>query len=361
MEFGIVDRCTEGLFRYRGWPTVCRDENGKLFVSCSGHRLGHLCPFGKDLLYTSRDDGKTWSSPRVVTDTCADDRDAGIVPLGGGKMLLTWFNNKPELLRAYRGHLAPDPYSENAENDQYLSDAVMNIWDNLPEEKLQYGSFIKLSDDGGESWSDAIRVPVTSPHGPTVLPNGKLLYLGKEFFSEKYEKDAILAFESSDGGKTWDYLSKVECPPELDYSMMHEPCAAVLPDGTIMGAIRVHLGGLKVYTCFSYDGGRTWTTPKDLGVEGAPPHILVHSSGKVIVTYGRRVKPFGERAVISSDGGKTFGKEIVISEESAAHDLGYPSSVELPDGDILTVYYQMYKNDKYCSILYTKWALSDEI
>ena len=361
MEFGIVDRCTEGLFRYRGWPTVCRDENGVIYVSCSGHRLGHLCPFGKDLLYTSRDNGKTWSSPRIVTDSCVDDRDAGILPLGNGKMLLTWFNNKPDLLREYRGHLAPDPYFENASYDQYLSDAVMNIWDTLPEDKLIYGSFLKLSEDGGESWGDAIRVPVSSPHGPTLLPDGRLLYLGKEMLSEKYEKNAILAFESLDGGRTWNYLSKVECPEGLNYGMMHEPYAAVLPDGTLMGALRVHLDGLKVYTCFSYDGGKTWTTPKDIGVCGAPPHILVHSSGKVIVTYGRRVKPFGERAVISYDGGKTFGPEIVISEEAATHDLGYPSSIELDDGSILTVYYQMYKNDTYCSILYTKWRIPDEI
>ena len=361
MEFGIVDRCTEGLFRYRGWPTVCSDENGTLYVACSGHRLGHVCPFGKNLLYTSRDNGKKWSAPRIVTDSCMDDRDAGILALGNGKMLTTWFNNKPELMRQHKGLFGPDPYAENADYDQYLSDAALKLYDSIPEEKQTFGSYIKLSDDGGESWSEAICVPVTSPHGPTLLKDGRLLYLGKEHFTDEYEEGAIMAFDSIDGGRTWNYLSKVPCPDGMDYTMMVEPHAAVLPDGTIMGAIRAHTDALRTYTCFSYDGGRTWTVPENLGVNGGPPHILVHSSGKVVITYGRRVAPFGERAVVSSDGGKTFGEEIVISEEASCSDLGYPSSAELPDGSIITVYYQRYKDDNYCSILYTKWRIPDNI
>jgi hypothetical protein len=31
--------------------------------------------------------------------------------------------------------------------------------------------------------------------------------------------------------------------------------------------------------------------------------------------------------------------------------------VELDDGSLMTVYYQKYEDDPYCSILYTKWKL----
>ena len=61
----------------------------------------------------------------------------------------------------------------------------------------------------------------------------------------------------------------------------------------------------------------------------------------------------------SYDGGKTWGEEIVISSDSPVADLGYPSSVELSDGSILTVYYQRYGNDAFTSILGTRWRLDE--
>ena len=51
MEQGIVYRKTEGLFDYVGWPTMIRAKNGNIYIACSGHRLGHICPFGKILLF----------------------------------------------------------------------------------------------------------------------------------------------------------------------------------------------------------------------------------------------------------------------------------------------------------------------
>ena len=38
-----VNRSSEGIFNYQGWPTVTKDEHGTLYVACSGHRLAHIC------------------------------------------------------------------------------------------------------------------------------------------------------------------------------------------------------------------------------------------------------------------------------------------------------------------------------
>ena len=46
--------------------------------------------------------------------------------------------------------------------------------------------------------------------------------------------------------------------------------------------------------------------------------------------------------------------------QALATDQGYPSSVELSNGDILTTYYQRAPGDDYPSVLYTRWSL-DEI
>src|SRR6478672_5469990 len=62
---------------YHGWPTVVRRQNGELWVSWSGGRAGHVCPFGQVLSMTSKDDGQTWTYPRVLLDSAIDDRDSG--------------------------------------------------------------------------------------------------------------------------------------------------------------------------------------------------------------------------------------------------------------------------------------------
>ncbi|MGN1075298.1 MAG: sialidase family protein, partial [Eubacteriales bacterium] len=91
-------------------------------------------------------------------------------------------------------------------------------------------------------------------------------------------------------------------------------------------------------------------------VSGSPPHLLVHSSGAVICTYGRREEPFGERAMISYDEGKTWTRDIELCP-GADFDLGYPATVELADGSLLTVYYQKFPGDSRNSFLYTHWTL----
>ena len=360
MKFGIVNRSRGTLFPYQGWPTVCKDENGVLYVTCSGHRLGHICPFGKNLMYISHDEGETWSSPIIINDTELDDRDSGILSLGDGKLLMTYFNHTREFYFSYRDWILRN--TDPSTND--MTNGILECWKNMSDEQNHNGSFLRLSQNGGLTWDAPIRVPVTSPHGPIKLKNGKLLYLGKEKESYKYESGAIYAFTSDDSGKSWECLSKLTNPDGVDNNLLHEPYAVELPNGRLIGVIRAHGTAVKecgfgILRCFSDDGGLTWTIPEDLGICGSPPHLLLHSSGALILTYARRHAPYGERARISYDGGVTFGEEIVIGEYTSDGDLGYPSSVELSDGSLLTVYYQKYKNDPYCSILSTKWRIDE--
>ena len=74
---------------------------------------------------------------------------------------------------------------------------------------------------------------------------------------------------------------------------------------------------------------------------GSPPHFLLHSSGALVLVYGRRKAPCGERAVVSFDGGDTWSKEIVLNNEPNPNygDIGYPATVELKNGDLYTIYY----------------------
>jgi hypothetical protein len=74
---------------------------------------------------------------------------------------------------------------------------------------------------------------------------------------------------------------------------------------------------------------------------GFPPHLLVLKDGRLLCTYGYRRPPFGERACSSRDGIHwSVEDEIVLRDDAVNGDLGYPASVELEPGTILTVYYQ---------------------
>lgn len=61
--------------------------------------------------------------------------------------------------------------------------------------------------------------------------------------------------------------------------------------------------------------------------------------------------------MVSRDIGETWSEEYTLSVHPSSADLGYPSTVELEDKSLITVYYQRYGDDNYPSILYTKWSL----
>lgn len=355
MKFGVVGRTTDGFFRYQAWPTVAKDEKGVLYAASSGHRLGHVCPFGKDLLYISHDEGESWLGPIIANDTYMDDRDAGLVAWGDGQLLLSWF--------AHPGAFMDGRIGRNPEVSLPVSIGAREMWRGLSPEEKPYGSWIKLSGDGGKTWGKRVRVPISAPHGPIRRKDGSFLYFGRTMYDESAlcEAKRIYAVESRDGGATWQVLGQVPNPEGIDCDRVCEPHVLELPDGTLLGAMRVNRltkdVDNEVFTTFSYDGGKSWTVPQCIGQVGAPPHLMLHSSGAVVLTTGRRIAPYGQRARISYDGGKTWGEELVIGQEAPDWDLGYPSSVELSDGSILTVYYQKYPGDSYNSILSTRWEL----
>ena len=56
---------------------------------------------------------------------------------------------------------------------------------------------------------------------------------------------------------------------------------------------------------------------------------------------GHRREPFGIRATLSYDQGETWdiNDDIGLREDFPNADLGYPTSIQLDNGEVLTVYY----------------------
>jgi sialidase-1 len=359
-EHGVVSGFPDDYFGYYGWPSVAKLGDGTLVAAASGLRNAHVCPFGRNVILVSRDEGRSWSSPRVVNDSPLDDRDTGAVCLGGHRLLLSWFTSDNR--RPLQGHNQEDSWQTGL---AWATDEVASRW---------IGAWVCRSDDGGESWERPVRAPLNAPHGPIRRRDGSLLYLGKDFRVDRSGfragKGAMEAAVSMDDGTTWEELGPVPLYDGTHESNYHEAHVAELPDGKLVGLLRFELGerfaavesdDLTRFSMFqtrSEDGGRTWTKAEPLGFHGCPPHLMVHSSGALVCTYGRRQEPYGQRVMVSHDGGDTWTYDHVLRDDGPDTDLGYPASIEMDDGSLFTVYYQKQKSvEEKCSLLWSRWQL----
>ena len=332
--------CAHGYF---GWPSAAILGDGRVVVGCSGLRRHHVDPFGKTVLCVGTPkDG--FGEYIVGHDSPLDDRDAGVVALGGNSLLVTWFTLDTRIFRDDLMKYSPAEFE--------VMDAAMRAF---PEDAKKYvGSWTMRSDDGGATFTSPARCPVSSPHGPVVMRDGRLIYLGKLFPEGMDRPFGIVSCAESRHGLHWDVLGEVPLPENVTNGQFHEPHVIELNDGALLCLIRYHYpnGDLGIYKSVSRDGGRTWSTPEDMDIHGSPPHLLRHSSGAIVLTYGWRHTPYGQR-----DDGATWSDEIILRDDGPDGDLGYPCSVELPNGDILTVYYQKRPGESLCSILWTQWRI----
>jgi len=90
-------------------------------------------------------------------------------------------------------------------------------------------------------------------------------------------------------------------------------------------------------------------------VWGLPSHLLRLRDGRLVMTYGYRRKPFGNQARLSTDGGRTWSAPITLSDDGMGGDLGYPSTVELADGTLLSVWYELMKDVRGAVLRQARW------
>jgi hypothetical protein len=128
------------------------------------------------------------------------------------------------------------------------------------------------------------------------------------------------------------------------------PSSVRLDEQTILTAIRCSLraGDFAVAPAWidlyqSTDNGATFhylnRPVPDTGRGGNPPALTKLDDGRICLVYGYRAAPFGIRARISEDEGKSWGEVIHLREDGTAADLGYPRTVQRADGTLVTTYY----------------------
>jgi Neuraminidase (sialidase) len=337
---------------YNGWPTLCRRANGELVVTCSGGREGHVCPFGRVEMMTSRDEGKSWAYPRVLLDGPIDDRDSGVLETARGTLLATTFTS-----------LAYEPTLAAANKAGKWDAAKLARWNaansrlSAEERKAQLGVWAIRSTDDGRTWSPPIDTLVNSPHGPVQLADGRLLYAGVDLWRPGRR---VGVCHSTDDGQSWQWLAEIPPRDGDRTSEYHELHAVDCGSGRIIAQIRNHNASNKGETlqAESSDGGKSWSPPRSIGVWGLPSHLVKLRDGRLLMTYGHRRAPLGNQARVSDDQGRTWSEAIVLSGDGASGDLGYPSTVELADGTLLSVWYEALRGAPHAVLRQARWKLS---
>ncbi|MBX3240945.1 MAG: exo-alpha-sialidase [Chitinophagaceae bacterium] len=133
-----------------------------------------------------------------------------------------------------------------------------------------------------------------------------------------------------------------------------------LDDGTLVSVIRrkfiVDGEGTDKHWIDAYastDGGKTWhfvSKIADTGYEnGNPPAFALTKDGRLCVVYGERAAGT-IRVVYSADKGKTWSQPEILmdgfwSEDMQLNDLGYPRVVCRSDGKMVAMYYYSTKEN----------------
>jgi hypothetical protein len=199
--------------------------------------------------------------------------------------------------------------------------------------------------DRARTWKGPFRLPLLGQKGIAArtdyLVNGPadcFLFLTASKSNNK--EGRVVCARTQDGGRTWSLVGLIGDEPD-GYAIM--PSTVRLGPDDLVTTVRCRLGDASWIDAYaSSDAGRTWRLlgrpAPDTG-EGNPPALLRLRDGRLCLTYGRRAAPFSIRARFSRDAGRTWGEPFALRDDGAGRDIGYPRSLERPDGKVVTIYY----------------------
>jgi hypothetical protein len=120
------------------------------------------------------------------------------------------------------------------------------------------------------------------------------------------------------------------------------PRILVLRDGRVLASLRYQRDARSVIwtdVLESRDGGRTWEFLSRVNDWGAPGDLVEMADGRIVCVYGYRIMPSGIRYRVSEDAGRTWGSEWILRDDGASWDVGYPRVIEIAPNRLLATYY----------------------
>ncbi len=354
MEHVTVYRNPAG---YSAFPDILKLRNGDIVVTfreagllsvtlAAQKQPTHIDPSANGVLVRSRDGGRTFdpfTKVAIYDDEELSTQDHSITELSDGTLLVVLYRWRHVPL------LKVDSVARQGLPIVNYASKGLGFW-------VHEGPFVARSRDGGYAWE---RDPAWADPSPLVsahvadkileLPDGTLLMAvcgdTGPFGTKPGSPCYVLG--SKDRGGTWRSISLVGSPDRPEDVSYYEPALLSLGNGRLTVMIRA-VAPCNFYQSFSEDWGRTWSSPVRTPIVASNvPHLLALKNGHVLCAYGRRDPKYGIRACISRDGGTTWDtkNEIVLRDDGAGTDCGYPSSIQFDDGTILTVYYIHHGDD----------------
>jgi hypothetical protein len=323
-------------YRHVSPADILRLRNGDLLLTAR-EGTEHVSRDGDVILLRSRDGGRTWGEKQVIAgDPDRDEREACGVELRDGTIVMGVFYN--------------NLYREDGHYEWEWSRKIA-----FSREKRHLGTFIITSKDQGRTWSaprelDTSRMPFTDTEGPAdapvEMPDGRIVMplMAYNVRGDMRNRAAVLV-ESSDQGQTWQYLSTMADDPGGAQGHFMEPALTLTRSGRLIAAIRNQGPAQALWTTVSDDGGRTWRPPQPSPMIGHPADLIQLADGRILCTYsvrsGYHADPGGIRAAFSHDHGDTWRVDegVQLRRDFLNLDIGYPESLQMADGRVMTVYY----------------------
>lgn len=293
---------------WQGIPSIGRGVNGRLWATWYGGSTDEN-EYNWCTLYTSDDDGVTWTGPKVIVQP------------------------SEEFVRAFDPNLWTDPKGRLwfIWNQSYFHfDGRAGVW----------AMHTENPDAEDPVWSQPQRLcdgivmcdPIVLKNGDWLLPTA---IWGWSICEETARDCHPNAYISRDEGASWQYagsVQEIQGVPNCDENMIIEQ-----NDGSLRMLVRTSLG---IEESFSWDGGVTWTDAVDAHISKVVSRFYITrlASGRQLLIFNDPPEESNVRsymtAALSEDDGATWPYKLVLDEREG---ISYPDAVEA-DGYIYAIY-----------------------
>lgn len=315
-------------------PDVAFDADGTLYLAFVTLRGRGNVPHA-EWLSTSRDGGRTLSTPKRVLGPLAFQVRLLADPARPGRLYMTWLQ----------------------------ASAVGTLRFRAPGNPIE----AIRSSDGGATWTAPVRVSspargrVVAP-SPAVGPHGGLYVLYLDLGGDRLDYEGehggrggppyggrftLVLARSLDAGATWqESVVDDQVVPTRRFIVFlpPSPSVAVAPDGRVYASFEDdRLGDPDVWLWSLAPGASRWTGPKRVndtrphdGTAQYLPKLAVAGDGRLdVLYYDRRADPrnvMNEVSLQSSfDDGRTFTPALTLSSRAFDSRIGFGAREGLPD------------------------------